>query len=378
MTVDHLPGALEAERDEVMARGLVDTCRLMSGVSFTAALAIPTVGGWIAHIGGTSNATVLWWSATVVLVSLLVGVLSTWGVRVNVAPDAKRWLRRMQLGMVASGTVNSFGLLIVDPHRYGRVNPVWSISLMVFSSMLAGNMLIGFGIRTLFPLFCAPVAIVAVISCIRLGGSLGAVLAFGCVVFCFVSIGINRIAGNAFRSSMQLRLRNEALVGDLEAANELLERRAHSDALTGLANRAGLWVEIDRRGPASGKSTVLFLDLDGFKPINDAFGHVAGDEVLRTVARRLTSQIREGDIVARMGGDEFVVIAYGLDVATSEQFAQRVAKSIREPMAIFGENVSISAAIGVAAHQPDENIETTLAEADKLMYAMKRSQRSVA
>lgn len=378
MTVDQLPGALEAERDQVMARGLVDTCRLMSGGSFTAALAIPTVGGWIAHIGGTSNAVVLSWSTAVVVVSLLVGVLSTWGVRVNVAPDAKRWLRRMELAMVVSGTVNSFGLLIVDPHRNGRVNPVWSISLMVFSSMLAGNMLIGFGIRTLFPLFCAPVAIAAVISCIRLGGSLGAVLAFGCVVFCFVIIGINRIAGNAFRSSMQLRLRNEALVGDLEAANELLERRAHSDALTGLANRAGLWVEIDRRGPASAKSTVLFLDLDGFKPINDAFGHVAGDEVLRTVARRLTAQIREGDIVARMGGDEFVVIAYGLDVATSEQFAQRVAKSIREPMAIFGESVSISAAIGVAAHQPDENIEATLAEADKLMYAMKRSQRSVA
>ncbi len=378
MSVDQPPGGIETERDQVMARGLVDTCRLMSSGSFTAALAIPTVGGWIAHIGGTSNVAVLSWCASVVVVSVVVGTVATWGVRVNVAPDARRWLRRMEVAMVVSGTVNSFGLLIVDPHRDGRVNPVWSISLMVFSSMLAGNMLIGFGIRTLFPLFASPVGIAAVISCVRLGGSLGVVLAFGCLVFCFIIFGINRIAGNAFRSSTQLRFRNEALVGDLEAANELLERRAHSDALTGLANRAGLWVEIDRRGPASGKSTVLFLDLDGFKPINDEFGHVAGDEVLRTVARRLLSEVRDGDIVARMGGDEFVVIAYGLDIATSEHFAQRVAKSIREPMAIFGEIVAISAAIGVAAHQPDESIETTLAEADKLMYAMKRSQRSAA
>ena len=378
MTAHQLPEALEVERDQVMARGLVDTCRLMSAGSFTAAIAVPTVGGWIAHTGGASNAVVGFWCASVVVVSVIVGVLATWGVRVNVAPDAKRWLRRMEAALLLSGTVNSFGLLIVDPHRDGRVNPVWSISLMVFSSLLAGNMLIGFGIGTLFPLFCAPVVVAAVISCIRLGGSLGAVLSFGCVVFSFVIIGTNRIAGNAFRSSTQLRLRNEGLVGDLEAANELLERRAHTDALTGLANRAGLWVEIDRRGPASAKSTVLFLDLDGFKPINDAFGHVAGDEVLRTVACRLTSQIRDGDIVARMGGDEFVVIAYGLDVATSEQFAQRVAKSIREPMSIFGETVSISAAIGVAAHHPDENIESTLAEADKLMYAMKRSQNNAA
>jgi diguanylate cyclase (GGDEF)-like protein len=378
MTVDVLPDALDAEREQIMARGLMDTCRLMSGGSFSAAVAVPLVGGWIAHLGGTSTSAILLWSAAVAAVSVGVGTLALLGLRRELAPNPSQWLRRMQLAMFVSGVVNSIGLLLVDPHRNGEVNPVWSISLMVFSSMLAVNMLIGFGIGSLYPLFCAPVVFAAIVSCARLGGSLGAVLAFGCCVYGVVILGINRVSGNAFRSSTELRLRNEALVGDLEAANQLLERRAHSDALTGLANRAGLWVEIDRRGPASAKSTVLFLDLDGFKPINDAFGHVAGDEVLRTVGRRLTSQVRDGDIVARMGGDEFVVIAYGLDSSTSEHFAQRVAKAIREPMSIFGETVSISAAIGVASHQPDANIETTLAEADKLMYAMKRSQRNVA
>ncbi len=378
MTAVLMPDATAAERDEILARGLIDTCRLMSGGSFSAAIAVPTVGGWIAHVGGTSNVVILLWGTVVFLVSASVGFVALRGVRVSVQPDAKRWLRRLQAAMLISGTANSVGLLIIDPHRGGAVNATWPIALTVFSSMLASNMLIGFGIRSLFPLFSAPVVVTAVISCIRLGGSLGPVLAFGCLVFGVAIVGINRVAGNAFRSSTQLRLRNEALVGDLEAANELLERRAHSDALTGLANRAGLWVEIDRRGPASAKSTVLFLDLDGFKPINDAFGHVAGDEVLRTVGRRLNAQVRDGDIVARMGGDEFVVIAYGLDASTSEHFAQRVVKAIREPMSIFGETLSISAAIGVAAHHPDENIETTLAEADKLMYAMKRSQRSVA
>ena len=365
----------ETIRETVLLRGLVDTCRMVRGGSFAGAFSIPVVGGWIAFAAGT-DLTVVWvWSAAVVVISLITGVVCHLALRSLPWANANVWSTRLHVCIAATGIVNSFGVLLVDPWKGGSIDPLWSVSLMMFSAMLAGNALIGFGIRTLFPVFSAPVVVSAIVSCARLGGWLGGVLAFGCVVYFFVIAGTNRIAGDAFRRSTTLRVRNERLVRDLEAANELLEHRAHSDALTGLANRAGLWSELERRLSDPEETTVLFIDLDGFKPINDQFGHTAGDEVLRIVADRLSSIVRSGDIVARMGGDEFVVIANGFEDSDAETFGDRVRQVIEQPMVVHGNTLSISAAIGVATHQPENTMQTTLAEADKLMYAMKRAHR---
>ncbi len=366
----------ETIREAVLQRGLIDTFRMVRGGSLAASVSIPLVGGWIAFAAGTNPSLIWAWSASVFVVSIATAIGCLQALRALPWIDPRRWSRRLHVLMALTGVVNSFGVLLVDPWKGGRVDPLWSVSLMMFSAMLAGNALVGFGIRTLFPVFSFPVVISAILSCVRLGGWLGAILAFGCAVYFFVIAGTNRIAGDAFRRSTSLRVHNERLVHDLESMNELLEHRAHSDALTGLANRAGLWTELERRQGDPDDTTVLFIDLDGFKPINDRFGHTAGDEVLRLVAERLSAVVRSGDIVARMGGDEFVVIAHGFDDSDAEAFGARVRRIIEEPMAVHNHSLTISAAIGVATHQPENSMQTTLAEADKLMYAMKHARRA--
>lgn len=365
----------ERINDAILERGLVDTCRMMRGGSATASVTVPLVGGWIAHSAGT-DATVIWaWSTAVVVVSLATVACSSLALRAHPWSDPRAWIRRMHIALGCSGAVNGLGVLLVDPWKGGRVDPMWSVALMMFSAILAVNVLVGFGLRSSLPVFSAPIVVAAIVSCLRLGGLLGGILGFGCVVYCVVILGTNQIAGDAFRRATELRVRNDRLVNDLEAANGLLERRAHSDVLTGLANRAGLWSELERRDGDPDDTTVLFIDLDGFKPINDSFGHTAGDEVLRIVADRLSRIVRAGDIVARMGGDEFVIVARGFDDPDADAFGARVRRSIQEPMFVHGNAIEISAAIGVATHLPEHTMQTTLAEADKLMYAMKRAHR---
>ena len=150
------------------------------------------------------------------------------------------------------------------------------------------------------------------------------------------------------------------------------------DALTGLGNRAFLQHELARclnEPPESGPSVtaLLFIDLDRFKAINDDFGHAFGDELLREVARLLQSSVREGDIIARHGGDEFVILLEQtqLDLATS--CADDIAKKMRAPMKIDGRVIHVSASIGLAVSGLSDRPDTLLQDADTAMYKAKQS-----
>lgn len=175
-------------------------------------------------------------------------------------------------------------------------------------------------------------------------------------------------------------------IEDLKAAQareaELLaelERRATHDPLTGLANRDLLFEQLEllldqrhRTGIA-----VAFVDLDGFKLINDALGHLAGDRVLAEVGTRLRSAARQGDVAARIGGDEFVVVGEADDVAAAGEFARRMKAAIEGPVAVVGAEVSIRASVGhtfVPAGAPVHAGEA-LSRADHHMYAAKRATR---
>jgi diguanylate cyclase (GGDEF)-like protein len=158
-----------------------------------------------------------------------------------------------------------------------------------------------------------------------------------------------------------------------------LARQALHDSLTGLPNRALL---LDRLHVAIGRSrrrptsvALLFLDLDGFKRVNDTLGHDAGDDLLVEVARRLSSVLRPGDTVARYGGDEFVILCEDL---RSEREALRVAEraraTIAQPFAVRGEPVTVQASVGIARARPGGTFaEDLLREADLAMYRAKRS-----
>lgn len=159
---------------------------------------------------------------------------------------------------------------------------------------------------------------------------------------------------------------------------------AYFDDLTGLPNRVLLRDRVEQalaRATRSGTdSTILYLDLDNFKSVNDSFGHQAGDKVLKKTASRLKACIRPQDTAARIGGDEFVVLIADLagpDEKTTQfigEIAQRILTAISQPMAIDQADITITASIGIATCSADANsFEHILYKADSAMYQAKKT-----
>lgn len=164
------------------------------------------------------------------------------------------------------------------------------------------------------------------------------------------------------------------------AARQALERRARYDEVTGLMNRTELLErlgELPRRARRSGTElAVLFCDVDGLKVVNDTYGHLAGDLVLRSVADRVVSAVRTDDLVARIGGDELLVVLVGVhDLDQAVEVAEKLRASVSRPLAVDGAALVPSLSIGVALALPGDGPEVLLARADAAMYAAKRAGR---
>jgi diguanylate cyclase (GGDEF)-like protein len=173
------------------------------------------------------------------------------------------------------------------------------------------------------------------------------------------------------------RLAAERDAARIEVAQ--LRRLAFTDALTGLANRRGLQAASAGLFTGAGRAGGLLVDLDGFKPVNDRFGHAAGDAVLVAAAGRLTAAVAGGGCVARLGGDEFVVLLGGLpaDPAAAGSAAlgqaRRVVGVLLAPYRLAGgELVTVGASVG-AATATGGSLAGLLAAADLAMYAVKRA-----
>jgi diguanylate cyclase len=183
-----------------------------------------------------------------------------------------------------------------------------------------------------------------------------------------------------FTSTLDARMQGKAekLTASLQTANAQLQQIAFRDALTGLPNRVlfddrvNSAVERCRRDGSG--IAMLFVDLDGFKPVNDSFGHRVGDEVLREMGRRLSTQLRSTDTAARVGGDEFVLLHEGAsDSAAIAQMAQRLIEVISAPINLGDHEVRLSCSIGIALFPSDGPQADLMAHADAAMYAAKRS-----
>ena len=165
-----------------------------------------------------------------------------------------------------------------------------------------------------------------------------------------------------------------------KAETEALQYQALHDPLTGLANRTFLRDRLEQAVRAGERELkphgVLLLDLDGFKAINDAFGHASGDIVLKEVARRIRGALRKVDTVARLGGDEFAVVPFGpTDVPRAVVIADKIGQALRAPMLLDGQPVEVTASIGIAVHpQHGDAADALLRHADVAMYAAKRAR----
>lgn len=155
-----------------------------------------------------------------------------------------------------------------------------------------------------------------------------------------------------------------------------LERRSLYDHLTGLPNRVLLFdrLAVSLRRRHSRGSAILFVDLDGFKAVNDTFGHEVGDEVLVEVAGRLLRLAREGDTVARLAGDEFVVLVDDIEsTAGAATIAHRIVESIAVPFVTSRGVARIGASVGICLAHGDQDPEAAVRQADQAMYQAKRN-----
>jgi diguanylate cyclase (GGDEF)-like protein len=153
-------------------------------------------------------------------------------------------------------------------------------------------------------------------------------------------------------------------------ARQRLAADATTDALTGLANRAAFEQAVTSALASGAPAAVLYLDLDGFKAINDQWGHAAGDDVLRHVGDRLRQSVRPTDVCARLGGDEFAVLMAGLSPRSATEMANRLSATLSGPMIVAGRPIEVGASIGVAVG--DRGPAHLIEAADQAMYAAKR------
>ncbi|MEG3089771.1 GGDEF domain-containing protein [Sphingomonas sp. PB4P5] len=212
---------------------------------------------------------------------------------------------------------------------------------------------------------CVTVATLPIALTAALQGGLGYLILAGMfVAFLLGSLETIRYSYRLARE--QIALRNEMTLV------------ARHDVLTGLANRFGLreaFAQLLQARDGLPMVAVHCLDLDGFKPVNDRFGHPVGDALLRELANRIRSTARVGDISARLGGDEFTVVQGGIARAEeADLFARRLARAITAPYMIEGQTIEIGVSLGYATSPPHEaTLDALIAEADATLYHMKRS-----
>ncbi|MGQ7296576.1 diguanylate cyclase [Quadrisphaera sp. KR29] len=220
-----------------------------------------------------------------------------------------------------------------------------------------------------------------------LGGSLTTVLVMAAVRGTGLWDLVPSLAG-ALVLALTVVARFHLLVRDQEAARAALEHQAHHDQLTGAANRVLLHRRLAEAAGTDG-AVLLFLDLDGFKAVNDVHGHRAGDLVLRAVADRLRAAVRAGDVVARMGGDEFVALCFGVPADQVDALGGRLEDAVRRPVDVTPAGaagttaVSVGVSVGVLRLGGDavaagravgeDDVDLLLRRADEAMYRAKGS-----
>ena len=173
-----------------------------------------------------------------------------------------------------------------------------------------------------------------------------------------------------------MELRRE--IEERRRAEEEVRFMAYHDALTGLANRELFSLRLQEAIAANDSVAVLFMDLDGFKSVNDTLGHDTGDLLLQEIARRISGEVGDGDTVARMGGDEFtVVIPSPASPEALEETAAGILEGISVPARLSGRDISVTASIGISIY-PDDGVtvQDLMKHADIAMYAAKEQGKN--
>jgi diguanylate cyclase (GGDEF)-like protein len=333
------------------------------------------------------------------LASWLISIGSAFGLYASTAVTLAGWRGWLRISAgLALGMAASFGLLLVSLQPVNVWTVLWAQSWLLSaitvgtSGLLVACILAGEGLLQVpahFVRWSSAAAGLALAGLLWL--SIGDEVSSGAAdtlsglpsvhaallagVATLLSLAVTRFMSRVERHLVD---RADGLERSLRQANSDLQKIAYHDALTGLPNRLvfedKLLAAVGRADQARARLAVLFIDLDGFKPINDSFGHSSGDAVLRQVGDRLRRLSRSADTMARVGGDEFLMLLEGeVDEQSAAQVAARMLATLSEPYSIGSREVAVSCSIGIVFY-PDGGAQPKLiARADAAMYAAKRS-----
>lgn len=204
--------------------------------------------------------------------------------------------------------------------------------------------------------------------------------ALSCLMLTLLAI-IIFLGQRKFQEQARNLEKTKLLVEGMHDSRSRLEEMAHFDALTSLYNRHAFMDAFTHRlheaRQSGGKLAVLFIDLDNFKIVNDSLGHAAGDELLRIVSRRIRSVLRGHDLIGRIGGDEFCLVAPISNTEEAKSIAGRILHKMQEPIAISGRTVTTTTSIGISLFPYDgENQDVLIKNADYALYQSKGSGRN--
>jgi diguanylate cyclase (GGDEF)-like protein len=202
----------------------------------------------------------------------------------------------------------------------------------------------------------------------------------GLSVFIFLTAYYTRAISKRLLEGIRLQHANGALATQLRTALQKVELDAATDALTGHWNRRALddvlKRQLERRASSGRPFSILMLDIDFFKNINDEFGHMVGDDVLRAFAQKLREFLRAGDVCARFGGEEFVVVLPDTSLATAMDIGERIRKGIAQAPLLTTPRIQATVSIGVATMEQEQSINALFAAADAAVYLAKNEGRN--
>jgi diguanylate cyclase (GGDEF)-like protein len=315
----------------------------------------------------------------------IVPLLVAAGYLVGAAPDYARRRVHVQRSLVLLGsswhavgpTLVLCGLGVTTPRLAGWPTYVLALGAQfafdLVSSALRERLSFGISIRSLLPFFGWVFSVDAMLA------PAGLLAAIAASTSAYVFVLLAPVAGLLALVARDRRRRIERAVAYSQAYRGAAED-ARRDALTGLANRLA-WNEAvelaeARRRELGQPTTVVTLDADRLKLINDTSGHVVGDAMLRAIAESLRGAVREGDLVARVGGDEFCVLLVDADEEAGARLSRRIADAIERHPDVEGH--AVAAALGAATSSATASVHDALAAADRAMYARKgRSSRNL-
>ncbi len=306
--------------------------------------------------------------------------------RVHEAVEVRAWRRHYGLGLMISALTWTLPTFIA----ISTPSPAQYVLAIIMSALAGGGTGIAAAMREEGRLYIA-IMLVPGSFFLMLTSPDFLILGILGLIFAAAMLVVHGNNHAIVRQSVTLQIENDVLVRNLRMLNagleekvaertEALERVANRDTLTGLPNRRGLteWMIAQLRADSAHEAAVLFLDLDRFKQINDAMGHEVGDQVLQAVTSRLSQQLPSGAILARWGGDEFVVvIPHAEDVRPlTDSTAQNLLSAIARPYDSEGQQLTLGLSIGVAYYPTDAALpKDAILSADLAVAEVKRTGR---